>query len=151
MSTGLIHIYTGTGKGKSTAAVGLCNRAIGHNLKTCYVTFHKNPEKYGYKEIDSLYKLGINVLHFTKGHPHLDSTMDNDIIKQEAKDSLKKVSELVSSEKTDLLVLDEILISVRDKYLDESELIQVIKEKPKKHRACFNWTWGYTQNFEACR
>jgi cob(I)alamin adenosyltransferase len=131
MSTGLIHIYTGTGKGKSTAAVGLCNRAVGHELKACYVTFHKNPEKYGYKELDSLRELGVTVLHFAKGHPHLDPTMDNDVIKQETQEGLKTVQELITSDSFDVVVLDEILISVRDKYLDESELLQFIQQKPK--------------------
>ncbi len=39
---GLIQIYTGEGKGKTTAAVGLACRAVGHNLKVCYICFHKN-------------------------------------------------------------------------------------------------------------
>ena len=131
MSTGLIHIYTGTGKGKSTAAIGLCNRAVGHEFNTCYVTFHKNPEKYGYKEFDSLRKLGVTILHFAKGHPHLDPTMDNEVIRQETQEGLKKVQEIISCEKIDLLILDEILISVRDKYLDEAALLQFINDKPE--------------------
>ena len=131
MTTGLIHVYTGTGKGKTTAAVGLCNRAIGHGLKTCYVSFNKNPEKYGYNEIQSLQKLGVDVYHFAKGHPHLNPTIDTDFICKETKEGLEKVREIIKSKNPDLLVLDEIIISVRDKFIEESELIQFINEKPE--------------------
>lgn len=47
---GLIQIYTGDGKGKTTAAVGLIIRALGHNLKVCYISFHKDPQKWEYGE-----------------------------------------------------------------------------------------------------
>lgn len=131
MSTGLIHIYTGTGKGKTTAAVGLCNRAIGHGLKTCYVSFHKNPEKYGYNEIISLQKLGVSIYHFAKGHPHLDSSIDCRSIALETVGGLTEVTNMIVNEKIDLLVLDEILISVRDNFLEESELVKFINNKPE--------------------
>ena len=59
--TGLIHVYTGDGKGKTTAAVGLATRALGSGLRVCYTSFHKNPDKYGYSEIKSLEKLGAKI------------------------------------------------------------------------------------------
>ncbi|MFY9152365.1 MAG: cob(I)yrinic acid a,c-diamide adenosyltransferase, partial [Prolixibacteraceae bacterium] len=68
MKTGLIHIYTGEGKGKTTASVGLAVRALGHGLKVCYAHFNKRPELYGYNEIQSLQKLGATILGFTEGH-----------------------------------------------------------------------------------
>ena len=46
---GLIQVYTGEGKGKTTAAVGLAVRARGRNLEVCYVYFHKDPEEWGYR------------------------------------------------------------------------------------------------------
>jgi len=52
---GLIHIYTGDGKGKTTASVGLAIRALGSGLKVVYCSFHKKPEKYGYTEIELRY------------------------------------------------------------------------------------------------
>ncbi|GAB1374245.1 hypothetical protein MASR1M46_11280 [Bacteroidales bacterium] len=55
---GLIHVYTGDGKGKTTSAIGLASRALGGGMKVCYVSFHKRPELYGYTEMDSLRKLG---------------------------------------------------------------------------------------------
>ena len=111
--------------------MGLCARAVGHGLRTCYVSFHKNPEKYGYNEIHSLKKLGVTVMSLAKGHPHLNPMMDVGVICQETLEGLGMVKEWVEKEKTELLVLDEILISIRDKFLDEEILLDFIKNKPK--------------------
>jgi len=59
---GLIEIYTGEGKGKTTASMGLACRARGHNLKVCYIYFHKDPDKFGYGEIKNLKKNGYRYL-----------------------------------------------------------------------------------------
>ena len=127
---GLIHIYTGDGKGKTTSAVGLAVRALGSGFKVCYCSFHKRPEKYGYAEMESLKKLGATVLNFAKGHPHLDKSIDGEQIKKEVPEAIEILRETVASEHYDLLIMDEILISVRDQYLDESVLLDFIKSKP---------------------
>lgn len=129
--SGLIHIYTGDGKGKTTAAVGLAVRALGSGFKVCYCSFHKRPEKYGYAEMESLRKLGATVLNFAKGHPHLDKSIDENQIRQEVPEAIQTIKEKLASEHYDLLIMDEILISVRDQYLDESVLIDLIKSKPE--------------------
>jgi cob(I)alamin adenosyltransferase len=127
----LIHIYTGTGKGKTTSAIGLCARALGHGFNVCYASFHKNPQKYGYNEMNSLNKLGAQVLNFAKGHPHLDPTMDIDKISNEALEGVQYLEKLVNKDNIDLLIMDEIIISVRDGFLDEQVLINFVKNKPK--------------------
>lgn len=128
--TGLIHVYTGDGKGKTTSAVGLATRALGSGLKVCYCSFHKRPEKYGYTEMDSLRKLGAKVYNFAKGHPHLDKSIDEDEIKRQVPEAIATLTDLLKTERVDVLILDEILISVRDNYLDETILIDFIKNKP---------------------
>lgn len=128
--TGLIHIYTGDGKGKTTAAVGLATRALGSGLKVCYCSFHKRPEKYGYTEMDSLRKLGATVYNFAKGHPHLDKSIDPEIIKKETHEAVQTLTDLLKTTHFDVLIMDEILISVRDNYLDEASLINFIQNKP---------------------
>lgn len=66
---GLIQIYTGDGKGKTTAAVGLACRGRSHNLKVCYIYLHKNPEKWEYGEHKILKKIGVDIFGFAKTHP----------------------------------------------------------------------------------
>ncbi len=132
---GLIHIYTGTGKGKTTAAIGLAARALGSGLKVCYCSFHKHPEKYGYTEMESLKKLGAHVINFAKHHPHMDENVTDetiDAIKEEVAEAIDTLTTLLSTEQFDLLIMDEIFISVRDNYLDEEVLIEFIKNKPEK-------------------
>ena len=129
--TGLIHVYTGTGKGKTTSAVGLAIRALGAGLKVCYASFHKDPDKYGYHEIKELQELGARVMVFAKGHPHLDKSIDEGKICTDVVAAIETISALLASETIDLLVMDEILISVRDRYLNEDILLQFIKNKPQ--------------------
>ncbi len=126
----MIHIYTGNGKGKTTAAVGLAVRALGAGLKVCYASFHKNPDKYGYHEIKQLEHLGAEIHIFAKGHPHLDRTLDEIVIANDTQTGIKTLSEILNKNHFDMLILDEILISVRDGYLNESALLQFIEQKP---------------------
>ncbi|MGV8962566.1 MAG: cob(I)yrinic acid a,c-diamide adenosyltransferase [Candidatus Saccharimonadaceae bacterium] len=143
---GLIHVYTGTGKGKTTAAIGLTARALGSGLSVCYCSFHKDPEKYGYTEMDSLKKLGAHVINFAKYHPHMDNkvneatiaTITKEVneatiatITKEVNEAMDTITTLFTSIHFDMLILDEIFISVRDNYLEEEKLIDFIKNKPK--------------------
>lgn len=130
-TTGLIHIYTGDGKGKTTSAVGLGVRALGHNLKVCYTYFHKQPDKYGYTEIKNLEKLGATIYGFAKGHPFCDSSILAKNLIEEAPIGLSFLKDLIQQEQFDLLILDEIIISVRDGYLPEEQLLDFILSKPK--------------------
>ena len=130
---GLIHIYTGTGKGKTTAAIGLAARALGGELKVCYCSFHKAPQQYGYTEMESLKKLGAHVINFAKHHPHMDEHVTDgtiDAIKKEVIEAIGTLTTLLSKEQFDLLIMDEIFISIRDNYLDEEILLDFIKNKP---------------------
>lgn len=128
--SGLIHIYTGDGKGKTTAAVGLAVRALGHGLKVCYVHFNKQPDLYGYNEIQSLRKLGAVVLGFTDGHWSFNASVTKESSRKDVLAGLAELEKYIQAENPDLLILDEILISVRDGVLAESELIEFILRKP---------------------
>ncbi|HZL11632.1 MAG TPA: cob(I)yrinic acid a,c-diamide adenosyltransferase [Prolixibacteraceae bacterium] len=131
MKTGLIHIYTGEGKGKTTAAVGLAVRALGHGMKVCYAHFNKQPELYGYNEIQSLEKLGAVVLGFTNGHWSFNQSVTRESSRNDVKNGLLALSEFIEKESPDLLVMDEILISLRNGVLEEDELISFVDRKPE--------------------
>ncbi len=127
----LVHIYTGDGKGKTTSAVGLAARALGRGLKVCYVSFHKRPEIYGYSEMDTLAKAGATILNRAKGHPKLDSSIDPEKNSREVAEAIDEISELIASTHFDLLILDEIIVSVRDSYLPQQRLLDFIANKPQ--------------------
>ncbi len=131
MKRGLVHIYTGTGKGKTTAAVGLGARALGQGFKVVYAHFMKRPELYGYHEIDSLKALGATIMGFTDGHPHFNKEVTPEMLKKQVADALVYLSGYLQSSPPDLLIMDEIVICVRDGFLDEAELINFIDAKPE--------------------
>lgn len=128
---GLIQVYTGDGKGKTTAAVGLAIRARGHNLKVCYLSFHKNPEKWGYAEQKILKKIGVNVFPLVKKHPFCDKKVSFESIRDECLEALEFIKKIFKEKKYDILILDEINISVRDGFLKEEELLDILKNKPE--------------------
>ena len=130
MERSLIHIYTGDGKGKTTSAVGLATRALGRGLKVCYVSFHKRPEKYGYSEMKTLADAGALILNRAKGHPMLDKSVDPVVNSQEVNAAIDEIAELITKEHFNLLILDEIIISVRDNYIPEEKILNFIANKP---------------------
>ena len=131
---GLVHIYTGNGKGKTTAAIGLAVRALGGGLSVCYCSFHKDPDKYGYSEMESLRKLGAHVINFAKHHPHVEEDASETTIAEiteQVNEGINTIMTLMNTVQFDLLILDEVLISIRDSYLYEETLIDFIKNKPE--------------------
>ena len=129
---GLIQVYTGTGKGKSTAAVGQAVRAAGHNFRVGFISFFKDPEAFGYGEYKSLEKLGVKVFVFARKHPHLHKELNPDDVRQECLQALDFVKQLFQDPSWDMLVLDEINIAVRDGFLKEEEVLSLLEAKPEK-------------------
>ncbi|MFH2069431.1 MAG: cob(I)yrinic acid a,c-diamide adenosyltransferase [Candidatus Omnitrophota bacterium] len=128
---GLIQIYTGNGKGKTTAAIGLACRARGHGLKVCYVSFHKDPEKWGCGEHGALEKIGVDVYRFAKKHPYFDKNTDPGDIRRECLKGVKFIKKIFQEKKYDILILDEINISVREGFLEENEILGLLEKKPE--------------------
>jgi cob(I)alamin adenosyltransferase len=130
MEKGLIEVYTGDGKGKTTAVIGLACRAIGHNLKVCFIYFHKNPERWGYGEFKILEKIGVDIFGFVKEHPHFDK-VEKEKLREECLKGIEFIKKIYKEKKYDVIICDEILISLRDGFLNEEEIIKIMEEKPK--------------------
>lgn len=124
MGTGLVHIYTGEGKGKTTAAVGLAVRALGHGIKVLYLYFNKQPGLYGYNEIQNLKQLGAKIYGFSDQNQTKEAKDDCFI------NGFSQLTDLVINENPGLLILDEILISVQFGLIDEQEILDFITSKP---------------------
>ena len=129
---GLIQVYTGTGKGKSTAAIGQAVRAAGHGFKVGFISFFKDPEAFGYGEYKSLEKLGVKTFLFAKKHPHFYKELNPDDVRQECLRGLEFIKELFQDPSWDMLVLDEVNIAVRDGFLKEEEVLALLEAKPEK-------------------
>jgi cob(I)alamin adenosyltransferase len=129
---GLIQVYTGTGKGKSTAAIGQAVRAAGHGFKVGFVSFFKDPEAFGYGEYKSLEKLGIKTFLFARKHPHFYKELNPDDVCQECSKGLEFIKELIQDPSWDMLVLDELNIALRDGFLKEEDVLSLLDAKPDK-------------------
>ena len=132
MKKGLIHIYTGDGKGKTTAAIGLAIRALGHELSVCYAYFHKNPEKYGYAEVNVLQKLGAEVHGIAQDHPFFNPDIDPKEHRKQAEKGLDELADLIHKKHFDLLIMDEVIMAVQSGFLPEEKLIDFMEKKPSR-------------------
>jgi cob(I)alamin adenosyltransferase len=129
---GLIQVYTGTGKGKSTAAIGQAVRAAGHGFKVGFISFFKDPEAFGDGEYRSLQKLGVKTFLFAKKHPHFYKELNPDDVRRQCSEGLEFIKGLFQEPSWDMLVLDEINIAVRDGFLKEAEVLALLEAKPEK-------------------
>ncbi len=127
---GLIQIYTGDGKGKTTAAVGQTIRAIGHNLDVCLIYFHKNPKEQENGEFSVLEELGVKVKGFAKKHPHFNEEISRKQLRNECLKGVEFIKKTLKEEFFDLVVLDEIIISMRDDFLKEKEILEILETRP---------------------
>jgi len=125
---GLVHIYTGNGKGKTTAAFGLAVRMLGSGGKVAIVQFLKAPKVYG--EQRKIEECGALIESFgLPGFVHGEPT-EEEI--DAAKRALERAKELVSSGEWDLVVLDEVCVALGFKMLDTGEVEELIKGKAPK-------------------
>ena len=131
MRQGLVHIYTGEGKGKTTSAVGLGVRALSHGFNVCYSYYNKKPAQCGDTEIVSLVKLGAKIIGTANGHPSFTKMSVKEEYKEQTKNSFRDMKKLIQIEHFDMLIMDEILISTRDGFLEENKLVEFIKSKPR--------------------
>jgi cob(I)alamin adenosyltransferase len=122
---GMIHIYTGNGKGKTTAALGLAVRMLGSGGRVIILQFMKAPDVYG--EQKKIRECGASIESFglpkfVHGKPEPDDI-------EAAKKALQRAEEVVSSGEWDLVILDEICVALGFKMLDIGEVKELIKSK----------------------
>ena len=125
---GKVHVYTGDGKGKTTAALGLSIRAAGAGLRVFIAQFIKADE---YSEIKALKRFSdlITVEQFGLGGFIGGNPSSGDI--EAAQKGVARIREIISSETYDVVVLDEANIAVKYKLISEQDLLDIIDAKSK--------------------
>lgn len=130
LEKGFIQIYTGNGKGKSTAAIGQAVRAAGYGLKTYIIQFMK---EYPYNELNSLKKLSELItieqvcnddFVFKKINPPQEEI-------DKANSALKRVKEKMYSNDYDLIILDEVCVSIYFGLLKVEDVLNFMEYKPE--------------------
>ncbi|WP_201352800.1 cob(I)yrinic acid a,c-diamide adenosyltransferase [Hydrogenimonas urashimensis] len=129
MKKGQIQLYTGDGKGKTTAAVGLTLRAVGEGMRVLFVQFMKSVPS---GEIEMLKRCGGSDVEILRNWD------DSFIIgKPSAKqiamchDLWKRVRRKIDTFKPDILVLDEIAVAISYGLVDEDTVLEFLKNRPQ--------------------
>ena len=129
LERGLVQVYTGDGKGKTSAAFGLALRAVGRGLKVYVIQFIKGGFDYG--ELYVVKRLpNFKLESFGRGKFVTDVPPTKDDIKL-AKEAFELAREVVSGGEYDVVVLDEINVALHLKLIDTEEMVDLIRRKPK--------------------
>lgn len=130
MKKGLIQIYTGDGKGKTTAAIGLAIRALSYDFKVCFITFFKPHDIFEQGQGKILRKLGIDVHNLIPQKLHSYKRRGFEKGRKRCLELLSFIKEIFEKN-YDLVILDEINIILREGYLKDEEILNLLKKKPR--------------------
>ena len=131
---GYIQVYTGNGKGKTTASLGLAMRALGRNWKVLVIMSTKGGDNYG--ELNSFRNLSPEIQNnLTIKQAGLNRIVyahnkcDDDV--KEILSGWEIAKKAIQSDEYQLIILDEINIVLDMKFIDIDEVVEVLKNKPK--------------------
>jgi len=126
---GLLINITGNGKGKTTSALGTSLRALGWGWKVSFLQFVKNDGRTGEKQFADNSELPFEIIPLGAGFTwRKDGDKSKD--KKSAEDAWKLTKEYIAKAEVDLLVLDELNIVLKEGWLNASEVIADLKQKP---------------------
>jgi cob(I)alamin adenosyltransferase len=141
--TGLVHVLTGDGNGKTTSAIGIAVRAAGRGLSVAFVQFLKGGLS---SEIPPLEKLGVAVVsgtkHCERQGEHVEQLHEKGFMvfckgcfaiseedRKLVRDAFSRASEFCHSGKYDLVVLDEIFWAIKENLVSEEEVVAAIRSR----------------------
>jgi len=130
---GLLIVYTGDGKGKTTAALGMCVRAVGYDWRICLIQFVKGSWKYG--ELKGLKRLAPNVELYLVGEGFVgivDDTKEFEEHRQAAKKGLQMALEKINSGEFQLVILDELNVALDLGLVSDEDVEAVLEACPAK-------------------
>ena len=134
---GKVQVYTGNGKGKTTASFGLALRAAGHGLHVFIMQFMKKGD---YGEVIAV--KGIKNIHVEQcgtGSFILEASEKD---KREAMRGFEAAKEAIFSGKYDIVILDEICVAIKYGLVPEDYVIDLIKNKPKNVELVLTGRWA---------
>ncbi|WP_333859339.1 cob(I)yrinic acid a,c-diamide adenosyltransferase [Clostridium sp.] len=138
LKKGFVQIYTGDGKGKTTAALGLALRAVGNNYKVYMVQFLKT-SKTG--EIESVKKLGsnFNIYRFEKKKGFFWTLNDSkkEELKKEVEKAYKFCLKTVENNTCDILIMDEIMAVISNGIISIEKITELIDKRPDNMELIF--------------
>ena len=129
---GLTIVYTGKGKGKTTAALGIALRATGYKKKICMIQFIKGSWHYGEMESSKLLEPEFEMVAIGKGFVGIiDDKSPKEDHQKIAKEAIRISNEKMQSGKYDIVILDEINYAVNLNLISLDDVLNLIKSKPE--------------------
>ncbi|UCG71111.1 MAG: cob(I)yrinic acid a,c-diamide adenosyltransferase [Thermoplasmata archaeon] len=128
LKVGLVHVYTGDGKGKTTAAIGLAMRACGSGLKVYMIQFMKGDIEYGELKAAELLP-NFTIKQF--GRPSFvdkERPQEEDLVL--AREGLAHANEIIRRAEHDILILDELNVALDFKLVDLADVMNLLDSKP---------------------
>jgi cob(I)alamin adenosyltransferase len=125
---GLIQVYTGDGKGKTTCALGLALRAVGQGLKVCMIQFLKGRDT---GEARAAARLAPEFTLRSFGRPvlvNLKSPAEEDLAL--AREALELARQVIQAGDHDLVILDEINVALAYRLISLEEVLEMLKARP---------------------
>lgn len=129
---GMVIVYTGNGKGKTTASLGVALRAIGHGFRVCMVQFIKGEWHYG--ELNSIKRLEPDLELIVAGKGFIGIIDDDHAFEEHVKaanTALNIVNQKISLGTFDIIILDEINYAINLGVVKLEDVIDIVKNRPK--------------------
>jgi len=135
---GLLAVYTGNGKGKTTAALGLCIRAVGYGHRVGIIQFVKGSWHYGEK--DGIARLAPEVSFESLGKGFV-GIIDDKLPREEhelaARATLDHAASVIESNQHQIVILDEVNVAIGLELLAVEDVLAVVRARPKAmHIVC---------------
>ena len=128
LQQGMVQVYTGDGKGKTTAAFGLALRAAGCNMHVVIIQFMKVSGHYA--EDEGIRRLGETVEHYCFGNPGwVKKGEGSEADYAQAKAGMDKAREALQDPDVDIVILDEINNALYFELVTEAEVLELMKNK----------------------
>ena len=130
---GITIVYTGKGKGKTTAALGIVLRAVGYKKKICMIQFIKGSWHYGEMNSSKRLEPEFEMVAIGKGFVGIiDDKSSRDDHEKIAKEAIRISNEKIQSGNYDIIILDEVNYAVNLELVSVNDVLSLIKSKPKK-------------------
>ena len=127
---GLLILYTGAGKGKTTAALGMALRCVGHGMKVAGVQFIKGAIDTA--EERALKSFGDRVVFLRMGEGYTWETQDRERDTRFARLAWEKACEFLSDSSYAMVILDEFNIALQYDYVNVAEVLPVLRARPPR-------------------
>jgi cob(I)alamin adenosyltransferase len=131
VAKGLVIVYTGKGKGKTTAALGIALRAVGHNQKVCMIQFIKGSWHYGEMTSSKRLEPEFELTAIGKGFVGIiDDTSTIEDHKKIAQEALQVARNKINSKAYNIVILDEINYAINLGLINLEDVLDIISNKP---------------------